>query len=179
MNRFAGVLICSLSLIIISACSNTGPTPARETANAPAASPTAQKITSESVVQVDAQPVEMLLGQSAAAIVRLKIQSGYHVNANPPTFPYLRATELELSPAEGLSAGPVTYPKALTKKLAFADKPLAIYEGEAELRSTLKPDKATTPGTRTMSAKLRVQACDDQVCYPPGVIDFTIPVVIK
>ena len=179
MNRFAGTLICLLLLIIISACTKAVPEPARETANVPAASPTAQRITSESVVKVVAPPVEISRGGSAEAVVRVTIQSGYHVNANPPTYPYLKATQLELSSTEGVLVGPVTYPQALNKKLAFAEKPLAVYEGETELKTTLKADKTAGTGARSLSAKLRVQACDDQVCYPPGAIDFTIPVNIK
>jgi hypothetical protein len=179
MNRFAGTLTCLIISIVISACSQTVPEPAPEAANIPAASPVAQRITSESVVKVVAAPVEISPGGSAEAVVRVTIQSGYHVNANPPTYPYLKATQLELSPAEGVSSGPVTYPQALNKKLAFAEKPLAVYEGETELKTTLIADKKTGTGARSLPAKLRVQACDDQVCYQPGAIDFTIPVNIK
>ena len=120
-----------------------------------------------------------MAGGSAEAIVRVTIQSGYHVNANPPTYAYLKATELELSPADGVSFGSVTYPKALSKKLAFAEKPLAIYEGETELKATLKADKAAKAGTRSVAAILRIQACDDQVCYAPGTLAVAIPVNIK
>jgi hypothetical protein len=179
MNRFAGTLICSLISIVISACSQTVPKPAPQAANIPAVSPVAQRITSQGVVKVVAPPVEISRGGSAEAVVRVTIQSGYHVNANPPTYPYLKATQLELSPAEGVSAGPVTYPQALNKKLAFAEKPLAVYEGETELKTTLKADKKTETRAQSLAAKLRVQACDDQVCYAPGTIDFTIPVNIK
>lgn len=174
-----GLISCSLLLFISSACSKTVPNPTSEAANAPAASPATQRITSESVVRVTAQAVEIPPGGSAEAVVRVTIQSGYHVNANPPTYPYLKATELELLPADGVSVGPVTYPKALNKKLAFAEKPLAIYEGETELKATLKADKAAKTGERSLSAKLRIQACDDQVCYQPGTVDVAIPVNIK
>jgi DsbC/DsbD-like thiol-disulfide interchange protein len=174
-----GLISCAVLLFISSACSKTTPNPGSESANAPAASPADQRITSEGVVKVAAQPVEIPAGGSAEAVVRVTIQNGYHVNANPPTFPYLKATELALSPADGVSAGLVTYPKALNKKLAFADKPLAIYEGETELKAMLNADKAAKTGGRSMSAKLRIQACDDQVCYPPGTLDFAIPINIR
>ena len=174
-----GLISCSLLLFISSACSKTVPNPTSESANSPAASPATQRITSESVVRVTAQPVEIPPGGSAEAVVRVTIQSGYHVNANPPTYPYLKATELELLPADGVSVGLVTYPKALNKKLAFAEKPLAIYEGETELKALLKADKAAKTGERSLSAKLRIQACDDQVCYQPGTLDFAIPVNLK
>jgi len=180
MTRYIpGLIGFALLLFINSACSKTAPNPNSESANAPAASPAAQRITSEGLVRVAVQPAEIPAGGSDEVIVRVTIQSGYHVNANPPTYPYLKATQLELSPADGVSVGLVTYPKALNKKVAFADKPLAIYEGETELKATLKADKAAKTGARSLSAKLHIQACDDQVCYQPGTLDFAIPVNIK
>jgi hypothetical protein len=111
--------------------------------------------------------------------VRLTIQNGYHINANPPTYPYLKATELEIAPADGVSAGPVTYPSPINREFPFAEKPIAVYEGQAELKTTLRADKSAKKGERGIPAKLRIQACDNQVCYPPGTIDLRIPVNIK
>ena len=68
----------------------------------------------------------------------------------------------------------MTYPAATVKKFPFAEKPLAVYEGQTELKATLKADKAAKPGARSLSGKLRIQACDDQVCYPPGALDVAI-----
>jgi DsbC/DsbD-like thiol-disulfide interchange protein len=143
-------------------------------------SPAAQRITSESVVKVAVSPAEVSAGQSGEAVVRLTIQNGYHVNANPPTFSYLKATTLEIPAADGLTAAGVTYPKAVEKQFAFApDKALAIYEGEVQLKATLKADKTAKNGERSIPAHLRIQACDDQVCYPPGTLELVIPVNIK
>ncbi len=170
--------ICLLLLSFISACSK----PAENSASAPTspvASPAAPRVTSESVVSVAAQPVEISAGGSAEAIVKVTIKGGYHTNANPPTFPYLKPTELQITTAEGVSAGPITYPAATVKKFPFAEKPLAVYEGEASLKTTLKADKTARPGKRSLSAILRIQACDDQVCYPPGKLEVAIPVNIK
>jgi len=111
--------------------------------------------------------------------VRLTIQSGYHVNANPPTFPYLKATALEISPADGVSVAFVTYPKAVNKKFAFAEQALSVYEGETDLKATLKSDQTAKKGERSIPARLRIQACDDQVCYPPGTVELAIPVNVK
>jgi hypothetical protein len=131
------------------------------------------------VVKVVAQPVEIQAGGSADAKVRLTIQNGYHVNANPPTFPYLKATVLEIPTADGVSVGFITYPKGVEKKFVFAEKALAVYEGETDLKATLKSDQAATKGARSIPARLRIQACDEQVCYPPGMLDLTIPVKVN
>ena len=170
---------CLLLLVVTIACSkpagNSAADPVANTAGAPAA----QGITSESVVKVEAQPVEIPAGGLAEAVVRVAIHSGYHINANPPTYPYLKATALEVSAADGVSLGFVKYPKGLSKKFAFAEKSLAVYEGEIELKAALKADKSAKPGQRSISARLRIQACDEQVCYPPGTLELAIPVNIN
>ena len=171
------LLSCLILLFVSAACSKPAPNSASE--SSPATSPAAQRITSEGVVKATAQRVEMSAGGSAEAIVRLTIQSGYHVNANPPTFPYLKATALEISPSDGVSVAFVTYPNGLNKKFAFAEQPLTVYEGDTDLKATLKADKAAKKGERSIPARLRIQACDDQVCYPPGSLELAIPVNVK
>jgi hypothetical protein len=141
--------------------------------------PEVKKVTSAGVVNAQPQTAEITAGESGEAVVRLVIQNGYHLNANPPTFPYLIATALEIKPSEGVTVGKVTYPPPVTGTFAFSEKPLAVYEGTTQLKAELKADKATPKGNRSLPAILRIQACDDQVCYPPGTIDLQIPVAIK
>ncbi len=180
MNRPVNlVLSCLLLVFVAAACSKPAANSAAETSNAPVPSPTAQKITSESVVKAAAQRVEIPAGGSGETAVRLTIQSGYHVNANPPSYPYLKATALEIAPADGVSVALITYPKAIEKKFVFAEKPLAVYEGETELKATFKTEKTARKGERTIPARLRIQACDDQVCYPPGTLELAIPVNVN
>ena len=136
-------------------------------------------IASVQVVAVTPQEVTLTRGASGDALVSVKVTNGYHVNANPPTFPYLKPTELEIQPAEGVAVEFITYPNPISKKFPFAEKPLAVYEGEATLKARLNANKSAQPGKHNLSAKLRVQACDDKVCYAPGALDLTIPVNIK
>ncbi len=136
-------------------------------------------VTSTGVVTVTSPETIIISGASADAIVRLKIDNGYHVNANPPSFAYLIPTQLELMPLVGIAVESITYPNALTKKFSFAEQPLAVYEGEGEIKVRLKIEKSVPLGERNLPATLRVQACDDQVCYAPGSIDLTLPVSIK
>jgi hypothetical protein len=148
-------------------------------AKVPAPTSEPPPIKSTDVVKATPQPVTLTAGESGDAVVALQISNGYHVNANPPTFPYLKATELAIAPADGISVEFMTYPDALTKKFAFAEKPLAVYEGATTLKARLKADKSARPGSHNLSAKLRVQACDEQVCYAPGELDVNVPVNIK
>ena len=180
MTRSTHITIaCLLLLFVTAACSKPAQNSAGESVATPVTSPSAHRNTSESVVKAEAHPVEVPAGGSAEAVIQITIQSGYHVNANPPTFPYLKATALEISPSEGISVAFVTYPTGLNKKFAFAEQPLAVYEGDTDLKATLKADKAAKKGERSIPARLRIQACDDQVCYPPGMLELAIPVNVK
>jgi DsbC/DsbD-like thiol-disulfide interchange protein len=168
-------------LILVFCCLMTGCAKA-PTENSPATNTNATEaptIRSVDVVKATPQDVTLAAGEAGDALVKLQIKNGYHVNANPPSFSYLKATELEITPADGISVQFMTYPDPLTKKFAFAEKPLAVYEGETTLRARLKADKSAKPGTHNLSAKLRVQACDETVCYAPGTMDVTVPVNIK
>lgn len=151
----------------------------RQPTQTSAEAPAEKRIASTDVVKVEPRPVEITAGGSAEADVRLVIQNGYHVNANPPSEPYLKATEIEMPPSEGVSVGFIVYPDPLTKTFSFSERPLAVYEGETHLKVNLKADSSAKKGERHLSAKLRIQACDDQVCYPPGVMNLTIPVNVR
>ena len=135
--------------------------------------------TSVKFVTAGAGAVEIPAGGSADAFVKLKIQSGYHVNANPPTYSYLRATELVVQTADGVSVGFITYPDPVSKKFSFAEGPLKVYEGEVAIKVMLKAGPSAARGTRALPAKLNVQACDDKVCYAPGALELSIPATIK
>ena len=179
MTRPIHITVCLLLLLFTTACSKSGQNSVTLPASSSPSSPSGSRITSESVVTAEAQPLEIAAGGSADAVIRVTIKSGYHVNANPPTYPYLKATELEIPPADGVSVGFVTYPRALNRNFAFAEKPLAVYEGDTQVKAMLKADKSAKPGRRAISARLRIQACDEQVCYAPGTVEFAVPVNIK
>ena len=175
--------LCLLLLLVASGCSTPAPNSTTVSPAAPAASPSLKEdkmVRSVDVVKTTiAQPVEISAGGSGEAIVRLTIQNGYHINANPPTYPYLIATVLDATAANGVSIARVSYPKPLSRKFVFAEKPLAVYEGDTEVKATIKADKSAQPGQQSLAATLRIQACDETVCYAPGTLDLVIPVSIK
>lgn len=165
------ILLLTLSVSCTKQSTSTNPNAPKPTASQPG--------NSVDFVKASAQPIEIKRNQSAEAIVEIKIDSGYHVNANPPTFPYLKATEIELVPTQGISVNFIVYPNPITKRFAFEEKPLAVYEGTTNIKVNLKADKTAQAGSQNLSGKLRVQACDDQVCYAPGFLAITIPLSIK
>ena len=166
---------CLILSLTVSGCRQSGQ-PATETI---VATSEPKRVASENVVTVQSPPVEIIAGASTDAVVHLKVDHGYHINANPATYPYLIATQLNVPKVDGISAAEIKYPPPLSKKFSFEDGPLAVYEGDAELRVAFVADKAAKRGQTSIPGKLRIQACDDKVCYPPGTIDVWIPVTVK
>ena len=164
------VLLVALCCLL-TACARTQPNQQNDTEP--------PRINSVDVVKVMPEETTLTRGESGNALVRLQISNGYHVNANPPSQSYLKATEIEIKPAGGISVEFITYPDPLIKKFSFSETPLKVYEGETNLRVTLKADKSAASGKHNLSATLRVQACDDKVCYAPGALDVTVPVNVK
>ena len=178
MNRAIPFVLCLLTVAFLASCadgihSKTGGVPL-------SASPTPAEISSsEKVVKVTSSPVTIPQNGSAEAVVTLSISPGFHINANPATFPYLIATELKASKVEGITVGTPSYPAAEKRKFQFAEQPLAVYEGEVLVKSNLRTEKNVALGPRSLPITVRIQACDNEQCFPPATVNATIAVDVK
>jgi thiol:disulfide interchange protein DsbD len=179
------IISCFVLSLALAACTHveTTTTGTPVAVNSPAASPAASvssgKVSSTDVVKASAAPLEMSAGGAAEVHVKVLVKEGYHINANPPTFPYLKATEVSVEAGEGLTADKPWYPASVKRTFEFAEKPLAVYEGETEIKLPLKAAATAAKGARTLPLKLRVQACDEKACYPPGTLDIPVGLTIK
>ena len=164
--------------LLVTACTKA---PTNTTTNTTASDqPEPPAIKSVDVVKVMPEETTLAPGESGDLLVRLQIANGYHVNANPPSQSYLKPTEIELKNAEGISVEFITYPDPLMRTFSFSQgTPLKVYEGDTNLKLRLKAEKTAKAGKHNLSATLRVQACDDKVCYAPGAKDLTVPVNVK
>jgi DsbC/DsbD-like thiol-disulfide interchange protein len=178
LRRIALSIISTFLLVVLSACSRSASAPASATVS-PGSSPSPPTSSVKFVKVTAPDNVQIAAGGSAETIVHIVIQRGYHTNANPPTYSYLKPTELIITTNSGISVGFIAYPNPTAKKFPFADKPLAVYEGDVPVKVMLKAAQSNGKGAHSLPAKVNVQACDDQVCYPPGTIELSIPVAIK
>lgn len=126
--------------------------------------------TSADVVKLNGSGAALPTGASAELPIPIAIESGYHINANPATFDYLIATELTVDKSEGIAFGKPVYPTAVTRKFQFAEQPLAVYEGNVQIKLPLQAALNATKGNRTLSVRVRVQACDEEKCFPPDTL---------
>jgi Thiol:disulfide interchange protein DsbD, N-terminal len=186
MTQKTKFIIGCLLAIFLSACSKTETDkPGAATPNTAGASSNGTageagtKAPPADVVRVETPNVEIKAGSSAEASVKLTIASGYHINANPPSFSYLKATELNVEPDKGITPGKPVYPSSVTRQFAFSKDPLAVYEGQTAIKLPLSAAGDAPKGAQTLHARLRIQACDEEACYLPRTIETSIPVTIK
>ncbi|MFN2578284.1 MAG: protein-disulfide reductase DsbD domain-containing protein [Pyrinomonadaceae bacterium] len=139
-------------------------------------------------MRVSAPGVSIPAGGAGESTVVLSISPGYHVNANPASFPYLIATEVThaTDPDDPFTAGKADYPAAVKKKFQFADEPLAVYEGDVSITLPLhlaaagKSDHSPTKGAKvSLPIDIRLQACNQEECFPPDTLHTTIVVEVK
>lgn len=135
--------------------------------------------TSADVVKVSAPGIVVTNGSSAELSIPISIQPGYHVNANPATFDYLIATEVTVDKSDGLTFGKPIYPASEKRKFQFAEQPLAVYEGNVQIRLPLQAAPNAAKGTRSLAVHLRVQACDEEKCFPPDTLQVAPAVDLR
>jgi hypothetical protein len=173
----------SITLFFFAACSKS---------NQPltnAQSPTVSNVRSSAdVVKVTAPNISIPAGGNADATLTISILPGYHINANPATFSYLIATEVKQVPYPDnpITFGTPVYPSAVKKKFAFAERPLAVYEGDVAIKlpvnladSEKSYVKITSGARLSLPLDIRVQACDQEKCFPPDTLHATIAVEVK
>src|SRR5262249_22156828 len=100
--RSLTLVACVLLLCIASGCSPSANQNSSTNSGPNSGTETGKQISSVNVVSVKVEPLEISAGKTGETTIRLNIQQGYHVNANPPTYPYLKPTELDIPSSQGL-----------------------------------------------------------------------------
>jgi DsbC/DsbD-like thiol-disulfide interchange protein len=125
--------------------------------------------TVESVkVQGDPMP-----GGKVTALVKVKLDPGYHVHSNKPSEPQFIATVVTMESAPGVRVGNVGYPAGISLKVDGLAKPLSVYEREFEVAVPLGLT-GTVKLPVVLAGVLRYQACRGAQCYPPRQLKFEI-----
>ena len=100
-----------------------------------------------------------------ALLITLRIDPGYHINANPASDDYLIATSVAF-------VGPVperiVYPPGIPFKPAFADDPIEVYEGTVVVTATFTTE--VLERAHDLGFTVTAQACTKVICLPPNDI---------
>ena len=112
-------------------------------------------------------PDKVKKGRVVRASVVMDIPAGLHVQSNKPLDKFLIATKLDVETPTGMKVGPISYPRALMRKLKFSKGAVAVYEGKSVVRFNVSVPANYSGGSGEIKGKLRFQACDDESCFPP------------
>ena len=112
-------------------------------------------------------PDKVKRGRIVRASVTMEIPAGLHVQSSKPLDKFLVATKLDVETPSGMQTGPISYPRALMKKLKFSKSTVAVYEGKAVIRFNVTVPANYSGGSGEIKGKLRFQACNDDSCFPP------------
>ena len=110
---------------------------------------------------------ETRAGGTARAALQVRLPPQLHVQSNAPRDPSLIPTELTFSPPAGVRATEIVFPKATNFEQVGLPQPLAVFEHEFAIGVQFDVAEGTTPATIDVPGRLRYQACDDKVCFPP------------
>ena len=129
--------------------------------------PTPPQSSSDVNVSGSIAPDKVKKGRVTRASVVMDIPSGLHVQSSRPLDKFLVATKLDVETPSGMKVGPISYPRALMRKLKFSEGTVAVYEGRAVLRFNVTVPANYSGSSGEVKGKLRFQACNDESCFPP------------
>ncbi len=106
---------------------------------------------------------------STSFTVKLDIDDGYHVNANPASHDYLIPTSLSF---EATAPVRIAYPDSTMFKPAFSDTAIAVYSENPVIEATFPA--SSLEDLETLQGKVTVQACNDELCLLPSDLPVSI-----
>lgn len=107
-------------------------------------------------------------GAKLHASLRVQLPDGVHVQSNAPRDPSFIATALTIDAPAGVTVDRVTYPAASDFSQAGANAPLSVFGRDFVIEADLTVAAGTTAGELKIPARLRYQACNERVCFPPA-----------
>ena len=118
-------------------------------------------------------------GSRVHVALKVSVPEGLHTQSNKPRDPLLIPTTLAVSAPEGVTVDEIVWPTPIDLKQVTGDTPLAVFEREFLIGGTLSLARSIPPGELSVPGKLRYQACDVNLCYPPATVDvaWTIQIV--
>jgi DsbC/DsbD-like thiol-disulfide interchange protein len=114
-------------------------------------------------------------GELRGALI-MTVAGGWHVNSATPADENLIGTAASFSPPAGLSVVQVQYPGGTSKKFAFSEEPVSVYEGTVVILFKITALPSTSPGDYALPVDVSYQACNNDICLPPAAIRAVITV---
>ena len=122
------------------------------------------------------EQVSIPAGKSSPVALHFRIRQDLHINSHKPTSDYLIPTVFSIPESSGVRLESATYPAGADFTLPVdPSTKLSVYSGDFAIQARI----VASQGDHLVEAKLRYQACDQNVCLPPKTITVPIDVVGK
>lgn len=118
-------------------------------------------------------------GTTARVALRVSLPGNLHVQSDAPRDPLLIPTVLTIEPHASVLLSAIAYPAAIDLTQQGQAEPLAVFENTFAVGAELAIAAHAPPGPLRVPARLRYQACDDKLCYPPTTaqVEWTLQIV--
>lgn len=110
--------------------------------------------------------------------LQLRLPEGCHTNSNKPNEDYLIPLRITWA-AGAVEAVNTAFPKPAEENYSFSDKPVSVYSGQFDVTTTFKRSAAAAPGPAVLTGKLRYQACNEKMCFPPKTVEIKLPLLLQ
>jgi DsbC/DsbD-like thiol-disulfide interchange protein len=115
-------------------------------------------------------------GGKLSLYVDVTPKPGIHVYA-PGSADYIPVS-VKIDPTAEIKPGKLTYPKAET--MTFGDEKVAVFQKPFRLTQDASLDRSVKAGsTVSVAGTVKIQACDDKVCFPPENVPVKWTVAVK
>ncbi len=117
-------------------------------------------------------------GEAVTVSLKVQLPPDVHVQANKPKDPSLIPTVLTVDAPPPLVVDEVSYPAPTEFSQVGRAEKLAVLGPEFTIEVRLSIPASAADGTVKVPARLRYQACNDKVCFPPttGLTEWTLEV---
>ena len=120
------------------------------------------------------EQVNVPAGKPSPVTLHFRVAQGLHINSHTPSDEFLIPTTFTIPDGMGARLVAANFPPGAIISLAFDPKTkLSVYTGEFAIQARI----VATPGNHLVQGKLRYQACDQNQCLPPQMIDVPIDVI--
>ncbi len=109
--------------------------------------------------------------------IQTDIQPGWHINSYRVLEGDLIPSELKPIDSECGSITKVNYPGDKRVSLGFQEDELLVYENQVVIISSITP--ATNNNCNIVAAELKLQACSNEVCMAPELMQIRAPYIYK
>ena len=112
--------------------------------------------------------VARISGEEDELAVTLRVDPGFHINANPPSSDFLIPTVLTIAELQPLR---IAYPTPVRFKPKFTEDTIVVYDGMILITAFFP--KGALSSFASLHGSVTAQACTDRFCLPPA--DILLP----